>query len=155
TTRLRFMTSVIALPLYKEGVVAKQAATIDRLSKGRFSLGVGLGGRPADYAVSPASWWRKGERIEEQLITMKRIWNGEAPYPGTARVGPTPYTKGGPELIIGGFAPKALERAGRLADGIRSFSFAPDAEEHAERYRITKAAWDAAGRAGKPRLVAA
>src|SRR3712207_3844816 len=41
TTRLRFMTSVLCLPLYKEGVVAKQAATMDRLSKGRFTLGLG------------------------------------------------------------------------------------------------------------------
>lgn len=155
TTRLRFMTSVIALPLYKEGVVAKQAATMDRLSKGRFSLGVGLGGRAADYAVSPAEWRGRAERFEEQLITMKRIWEGRPPYPGTDPVGPTPYTKGGPEVIIGGFAEKALQRAGRLADGIRSFSFAPDADEHVERYRITKEAWDAAGRPGKPRLVAA
>jgi alkanesulfonate monooxygenase SsuD/methylene tetrahydromethanopterin reductase-like flavin-dependent oxidoreductase (luciferase family) len=58
-------------------------------------------------------------------------------------------------LIIGTFAPVGLERAGRLADGIRSFSFSTEPEEHLGRYRIVQEAWDRAGRPGRPRLIAA
>jgi alkanesulfonate monooxygenase SsuD/methylene tetrahydromethanopterin reductase-like flavin-dependent oxidoreductase (luciferase family) len=51
--------------------------------------------------------------------------------------------------------PKSLQRAGRLADGIRSFSFSTDLSDHLERYAITFDAWQAAGREGKPKLIAA
>ena len=155
TERVRVMTSVLCLPFHKEGVTAQQAATLDRLSNGRFSFGVGLGGRPADFAVAPAVWEGRGRRFEEQLLAMKRAWRGEPPFEGTDVVGPTPFTPGGPELIIGGFAPPALERAGRLADGIRSFSFSTDVTEHLERYAVTRDAWERAGRSGRPRLVTA
>lgn len=155
TSRLRLMTSVLCLPIYREGIVAKQAATLDVLSQGRFSLGLGLGGRETDFAVAPSPWEKRGARFEEQLLTMQRIWRGEPPFPGTNPVGPVPFTVGGPEVIIGGFVPAALRRAGRMADGLRSFAFAADPALHLERYAVTKAAWDDAGRVGRPRLVAA
>jgi alkanesulfonate monooxygenase SsuD/methylene tetrahydromethanopterin reductase-like flavin-dependent oxidoreductase (luciferase family) len=155
TNRVRLMTSVLCLPFHKEGVTAQQAATLDRLSNGRFSFGVGLGGRESDFAVAPEQWGHRGERFEQQLLAMKRMWRGEPAFEGTDRVGPTPFTPGGPEIIIGGFAPKALERAGRLADGIRSFSFSTDIGLHTQRYAITLDAWRNAGRSGKPRLVTA
>src|SRR5579859_7344132 len=113
TERIRLLTSVLCVPYHKEGVLAQQAATLDRLSNGRFSFGVGLGGRESDFAVAPESWARRGERFEEQLLALKRIWRGEAAFPGTDGVGPAPYTPGGPELIVGAFAPVGLERAGR------------------------------------------
>jgi alkanesulfonate monooxygenase SsuD/methylene tetrahydromethanopterin reductase-like flavin-dependent oxidoreductase (luciferase family) len=91
TRRIRLMTSVLCLPFHKEGVVAQQS-TLDRLSKGRFSLGDGLGGRQSDFAVAPEAWARRGERFEQQLLAMKRIWMGEPPFEGTDRVGPTPLT---------------------------------------------------------------
>ncbi|MDA8047489.1 MAG: LLM class flavin-dependent oxidoreductase [Actinomycetota bacterium] len=155
TERVRLLTSVLCLPYHKEGVLAQQAATLDRLSEGRFSFGLGLGGRPSDFAVAPEVWAGRGERFEQQLIAMKRCWQGLEPFEGTEPVGPPPYTPGGPEVIIGGMTPKALERAGRLADGIRSFSFATDVSEHLERYAITLASWQAAGREGRPKLIAA
>ncbi|HET6965129.1 MAG TPA: LLM class flavin-dependent oxidoreductase, partial [Acidimicrobiales bacterium] len=126
-----------------------------RLSEGRFSFGLGLGGRPSDFAVAPEEWPRRGERFERQLIAMKRCWQGLPPFDGTEPVGPPPYTPGGPEVIIGGMTPRALERAGRLADGIRSFSFSTDVAEHLQRYAVTRDAWVAAGRAGRPKLIAA
>jgi alkanesulfonate monooxygenase SsuD/methylene tetrahydromethanopterin reductase-like flavin-dependent oxidoreductase (luciferase family) len=145
--------SVLCLPMHNEGVVAKQAATIDVLSEGRFSLGVGLGGRPQDYDVSPASWKGRAARFEQQLVTLRRIWRGEAPREGTLPIGPTPFTPGGPELIIGAFAPVGLQRAGRLADGIRSFGFTPDLQDHRDRFAITAQAWKEAGRDGRPKLI--
>jgi alkanesulfonate monooxygenase SsuD/methylene tetrahydromethanopterin reductase-like flavin-dependent oxidoreductase (luciferase family) len=155
TSRIKFMTTVLCLPFHKEGVVAKQALSLDRLSKGRFRLGLGLGGRPKDFEVSPAEWKNRGVVFEGQLRTIKRIWAGEAPYEDADVIGPSPYTPGGPELIIGGSADKALERAGRLADGIRSFSFSPDVDEHLRNFAVVQKAWDTAGRSGRPRLYAA
>jgi alkanesulfonate monooxygenase SsuD/methylene tetrahydromethanopterin reductase-like flavin-dependent oxidoreductase (luciferase family) len=155
TERIRLLTSVLCLPFHKEGVTAQQAATLDRLSLGRFSFGVGLGGRPADFAVAPAEGAGRGRRFEEQLLAMKRAWRGEAPFPGTEPLGPSPLTPGGPELIVGGMAAPALERAGRVADGIRSFSFSTDVRQHLERLAVTAAAWDQAGREGRPRLITA
>jgi alkanesulfonate monooxygenase SsuD/methylene tetrahydromethanopterin reductase-like flavin-dependent oxidoreductase (luciferase family) len=155
TTRIRLLTSVLCLPIYKEGIVAKQAASLDRLSKGRLSLGLGLGGRETDFAVAPTPFADRGARFEEQLATMRRIWRGEPAFDGTMAVGPTPYTPGGPEVIIGGFVPAALRRAGRMADGVRSFAFGSDPNVHLDRYAVVKEAWDAEGRAGRPRLIAA
>jgi alkanesulfonate monooxygenase SsuD/methylene tetrahydromethanopterin reductase-like flavin-dependent oxidoreductase (luciferase family) len=155
TSRLRLMTSVLCLPIYREGVIAKQAASLDRLSQGRFSLGLGLGGRESDFAVAPAPWEGRGRRFEEQLETMQRIWRGEPPFEGTNPVGPRPLTVGGPEVIIGGFVPAAMRRAGRMADGIRSFAFGTDPSVHLERHAIARRAWEEAGRPGRPRLVAA
>lgn len=155
TTRLRLMTSVLCLPLYKEGLLAKQAATLDRLTRGRFSLGLGLGGRESDFEVAPAPWQGRGKTFERQLAAMQRAWRGESPYPGTQQLGPVPFTPGGPEVIIGGFVDEAMRRAGLMADGIRSFNFAPDPAVHLARYTIAKQTWDEAGRPGKPRLVAA
>ncbi len=155
TTRIRLLTSVLCLPYHKVGVTAQQAATLDRLSEGRFSFGLGLGGRESDFAVAPEAWPHRGQRFEEQLVALRRIFRGEPPFEGTEPVGPTPHTSGGPELIVGAFAPAGLERAGRLADGIRSFSFSTDPEEHLGRYQIMLRAWEEAGRKGTPRLIAA
>lgn len=155
TTRLRMMTSILCLPFHKEGVVAQQAATLDKLSTGRFSLGLGLGGRPADFAAAPAEWAGRGEVFERQLVALRRNWEGLPAREGTEPVGPRPFSPGGPEVIIGASAPVALRRAGRLADGLRSFSFSASADEHLERYAIVTDAWREAGRPGRPRLVGA
>jgi alkanesulfonate monooxygenase SsuD/methylene tetrahydromethanopterin reductase-like flavin-dependent oxidoreductase (luciferase family) len=155
THRLRLMTSVLCLPYHKEGVTAQQAATLDRLSKGRFSFGIGLGGRESDFAVAPEAWENRAPRFEAQVEAMRRIWRGEPPFPGTDPVGPTPYTPGGPELIIGGFAPAALRRTGRIGDGLRSYDFVLEVETHLERWAIVMEAWREAGRTGTPRLITA
>lgn len=155
TRRVRLQTSVLCLPLHPAGVVAKQAATIEQASGGRFSLGVGIGSRPRDYAVAPSEWARRARRFEEQLAFMKAVWRGESPVPDGDPVGPTPHRAGGPELIIGAFADPALARAGRLADGVRSFDFHPDVQVHEARFAVTRRAWAEAGRPGRPRCIAA
>jgi len=155
TERIRLLTSVLCLPYHREGVTGQQAATLDRLSKGRFSFGIGLGGRETDFAVAPAPFDRRGARFEAQVQALRRMWRGEAAFDGTEGVGPTPFTPGGPELIFGVFATKGLERAGRLGDGIRSFSFSPQVDLHLQRYAVVERAWSAAGRTGRPKLITA
>ena len=153
TQRVLLTTGVNVLPLHREVIFAKQCASLDRLSNGRFRLGIGVGPREQDFAVAQVSWHDRAPRFEEQLATMRRVWAGEPPFEGTEPVGPPPTRPGGPEIHIGGFAPAALRRCGRLADGLRSFDFAPDPTIHLERYAVVTEAWEQAGRSGRPKLI--
>ena len=155
TERLRLMTSVLCLPFHKEGVTAQQAATLDRLSKGRFSFGIGLGGRQSDFAVAPEAWPRRGERFEAQVAAMKRIWAGEPPFEGTGAGGPDAVHPGGARADHRRVRPGRPRRAGRIADGLRSFDFALNVDTHLERYAVVTDAWEEAGRTGRPRLITA
>lgn len=77
TQRIRLMTTVLIVPVHNAGVLAKQAASLDALSGGRLTLGVGIGLREDDFRAAPASFRNRGKRFEEQLDTMKRIWSGQ------------------------------------------------------------------------------
>ena len=154
TTRIRLMTGVMLAPLRNEGVLAKQAASLDAISNGRLTLGFGVGRRPDDYKAAPAQYNNRGHRFEEQIATMKRIWAGEDvdSENGVGPVGPPPVQKGGPEILIGGGTPQAIARAGRLADGFLAAGTQPQAVEAS--YQMAVDAWQAEGKPGKPRLAA-
>lgn len=104
TSRVRLMTTVLLAPLRGAGVLAKQAASIDALSEGRLTLGLGVGGREDDFRVAPASFRDRARRFEEQLDIMKRIWSGQPVSEEMGPVGPPPAREGGPELLIGGYS---------------------------------------------------
>ncbi len=151
TSRIRLTTSVLLMPLYANAaLLAKQAASLDRLSAGRLVLGVGLGGRDDDYAASGLTTEGRGRRLEEQLGEMKRIWSGERRgFAGP--IGPEPARSGGPQLLLGGSAKISFERAARLGDGWIMGGGTPDM--FAEAAAGVDAAWQDAGRAGAPRKV--
>ncbi len=117
TDRIRLMTTVLLAPLRNAGVLAKQAASLDAISGGRFTLGVGIGGREDDFRAAPASFSDRGRHFEEQLALMKLAWSGEPVGDDGSKIGPPPVRKGGPELLIGGYAPAALQRAAEWGDG--------------------------------------
>ena len=154
TTRIRLMTGVMLAPLRNVGVLAKQAASLDAISNGRLTLGFGVGRRLDDYKAAPAQYNNRGRRLEQQIATMKRIWNGEDVDAGNdvGPMGPPPVQKGGPEILIGGGTPQAIARAGRLADGFLAAGTNPDAVSAA--YQTAVDAWQAEGKPGKPRLAA-
>ncbi len=152
TRRVRLMTSILLAPLRSGALLAKQAASVDAISGGRLSLGLGLGGRPDDFTAGEADMGSRGRRFEEQLATMKRAWSGEALGGGVGEVGPPPARAGGPELLIGAVAPAALERAGRWADGFIGVG-GPKAARGS--YDAALDSWNRAGREGAPRFVAA
>lgn len=152
TQRVRLMTTVLLAPLRNAGVLAKQSASLNALSGGRFTLGLGVGRREDDFRAAPANLKGRGRKFETQLETMKRVWAGEGPVEGVGPVGPSTGNGGGPEVLIGGGTPAAIRRVGRWADGF----MAPggDAAGVQALYRIAEEAWQAEGRPGKPRLVA-
>src|SRR5215204_6351555 len=94
TERVRLMPTVLIAPLRREGVLAKQAATIDALSGGRLTLGLGVGAREDDFQFAPASFHDRGRRFEEQLELMKRVWSGQPVSEEVGAVGPLPAQAG-------------------------------------------------------------
>jgi alkanesulfonate monooxygenase SsuD/methylene tetrahydromethanopterin reductase-like flavin-dependent oxidoreductase (luciferase family) len=152
TERIRLMTTVLVTPLRNAGMLAKEAATLDHLSNGRLTLGLGVGARDDDFRVASVPFHQRGRRFEEQLATMKHIWSGEPFDADTGPVGPPAVRPGGPEILIGGYSPAAIRRVGRWGDGIILGGSAN--AELAKQFRgVAEEAWQAEGRSGKPRLV--
>jgi probable F420-dependent oxidoreductase len=77
TTRLRLATAVIVLPQRQTALVAKQAAEVDVLSRGRLTLGVGIGWNAVEYQALNESFTNRGRRIEEQIAVMRALWTQE------------------------------------------------------------------------------
>lgn len=152
TQRARLMSVVIACPLRNATILAKQAASIDALSGGRLSLGLGVGELVEDFSAVGVEMRGRGKRFEEQLAHMKRIWAGEPMGESGRAIGPPPVQQGGPELLIGGWAPRAMARIGRFADG---YAGAIMAEEMItdEPYQLAAQSWHEHQRPGKPRFV--
>lgn len=152
TSRIRLQTEVLLGPLRESALLAKQTATLDMISGGRFTLGIGVGGgRPDDHHAAGVDARTRGARFEEQLATLKRVWSG-APYgDGAGPIGPAPCREGGPEVLIGGYVPAALERVARWGDGY----LCPARPAMAEQLFLgVEKSWASSGRTGRPRMVA-
>ena len=152
TERVRLMTTILIAPVRDATLLAKQAASLDVLSGGRLTLGMGVGRREDDYTAVSGRFSRRGKRFEEQLALMRRIWSGEDPVEGITPVGPEPLQSKGPELLIGAFAPAAVKRAGRWADGY--LGGGGDPQSALGMYDSVVEEWNNCGRTGKPRFVA-
>lgn len=152
TERVRLATAVMLTPLRTNtALLAKQVASVDRLSDGRLVLGMAVGARPDDFTASGADHSRRGRRIGEQISELRRIWAGERRgFAGP--VGPAPTVASGPPLILGGHAPAATARAAKLGDGWISGGGGPGMFRGGAE--AVRAAWQAAGRPGAPRLLA-
>lgn len=153
TQHMRLMTTILIAPLRNTAIFAKQAASIDALSNGRLTLGLGIGGREDDYLAAQVPFHERGKRFDEQLATMTRIWSGQPLSDKVAAIGPSPVQQGGPELLIGGNSPEAIKRIGRWGNGFISGGGGPDAAR--QGYSAAEQAWKEAGRPGKPRFVGA
>lgn len=151
TQRIRLMTTVLLAPLHPAGLLAKQTASIDALSNGRLTLGLGVGGRPDDFRAAPASFTDRGKRFAQQLDTLHRVWSGQPLDDDIGPIGPAPIQPGGPEVLIGGNTPAALARVGRWGNGYIMGGGGP--ARAGEMLVQATRAWQTAGRAGKPRFV--
>jgi alkanesulfonate monooxygenase SsuD/methylene tetrahydromethanopterin reductase-like flavin-dependent oxidoreductase (luciferase family) len=152
TERIRLQTEVLLAPLRSTALLAKQVATLDRMSHGRLTLGVGVGGRSDDHAAAGTPMSRRGAVLDRQLDELRRIWRG-APYPADGSggpIGPRPVGPGGPPILIGAFAPAALRRVAEYGDG---FLCAAPLDWAGPLVTTVREQWDAAARTGRPRLV--
>jgi alkanesulfonate monooxygenase SsuD/methylene tetrahydromethanopterin reductase-like flavin-dependent oxidoreductase (luciferase family) len=152
TQRVRLVTAILLAPLHtNSALLAKQAATIDRLSQGRLVLGLGVGSRPDDFEASGVDLHRRGRIFEAQLETMRRLWSGES-RGFAGGVGPEPCQPGGPRVMIGGSSEAAIRRAARYADGWLAGTGGPD--RFIPLAEQVRSEWQQAGRPGTPRLMA-
>jgi alkanesulfonate monooxygenase SsuD/methylene tetrahydromethanopterin reductase-like flavin-dependent oxidoreductase (luciferase family) len=151
TRRIRVQTEVLLAPLREPALLAKQTATLDRLSGGRLVLGLGVGGRPDDHQASGTDIRTRGRRLDEQLALMRRLWSGQPYDDHVGPIGPAPARRGGPEILFGGFQPAALERVARWGDG---FLAAAAPSWAAGLIDTVRTAWRSHGREGAPRIVA-
>lgn len=124
TQKIRLGTSVLLANLRHASHVAKIISTLDFISNGRVTLGLGFGSRESDYKAVEIPFEHRGSRAVEQVQLMKRLWTeDEVTFKGkfysveNLSVGPKPIQKPHPPLWTGGSAEVALKRAGTWADG--------------------------------------
>jgi probable F420-dependent oxidoreductase len=122
-TDLSFATSILIGPQRQTALLAKQAAEVDILSGGRFRLGLGVGWNKVEYDVLGMPFARRGAILEEQIAVLRALWtqpnvtfDGQFHRIRAAGIAPLPVQRPIP-IWIGGHAPAALRRVGRLADG--------------------------------------
>lgn len=151
TNRARVLASVAVVPAHPTVLVAKQAATIDVLSNGRFTLGVGVGIRPHDFQALDALFDRRLARLDKQVAELRSLWQGDVPFEGADPVGPECIQPGGPPIYASALGPKSLARASCWADGVLAFSPAGVPAEIADAAQSARNAWAQADRP-EPRL---
>jgi probable F420-dependent oxidoreductase len=124
TDRILFRPRVLIAPQRETGLVAKQAATLDRLSGGRLCMAVGVGWNQAEYAGLGADFSNRGRRLEEQIDVMRRLWteplvtfDGRWHHLDRVGINPLPLQQPIPLWIGSGPADVSLRRVARLADG--------------------------------------
>jgi probable F420-dependent oxidoreductase len=152
TTRIRLGVSVLNIPFFSPALMAKQLATLDAVCGGRLDVGLGIGWMREEYAAVGAPYQHRGRRAEEFLAALRALWtqevvefHGEFYEIPRSRMEPKPVQRPHPPLILGGGAPAALERAGRLADGWAASSGA-DLSRIGESVAVVRRAAAQAGR---------
>ena len=123
TKTIEFVTAILILPQRQTALVAKQAASLDVICKGRFRLGIGTGWNDVEYEALGENFHDRGKRSEEQIDLMRKLWaEPTIDYDGRwhkitdAGLNPLPINKSIP-IWFGGMAPQVLERVGRIGDG--------------------------------------
>jgi probable F420-dependent oxidoreductase len=120
TERVRLGTSIVLVPLHNPMHLAKQAATLQELSGGRFTLGVGMGWHKDEFEFMGIEFQGRGQRADEAIRLMRALWNGERDFDGrwwsfhdaTSEPHPLPQ----PEIWVGGSSERAVRRARELGD---------------------------------------
>ena len=144
--------AVIVLPARNAAVLAKELATIDRLSGGRLIVGVGVGRKEPTAAGLGLPTGHRARRLSEGVEVLRALWaDGQAAYDGDVyrfagvTVQPKPVQRPGPPLWFGAGSPPALRRAARIGDGWVAAGSSPSAA-FPEQLRIVVDALRAAGR---------
>jgi len=118
--RVRIGTSIVLVPLHNPIHLAKEVATLQELSGGRFTLGVGIGWHKDEFDFMGVPFEGRGWRADEAIRLMRALWNGERDFDGefwsfndaTSEPHPSPI----PEIWVGGSSDRAIRRARELGD---------------------------------------
>jgi probable F420-dependent oxidoreductase len=153
TARVRLATGILIAPLRPAALLAKQAATLDVLSRGRLDLGVGTGWQREEYDAQGADFSQRGQLLSDTLAACKVLWRDTPAEIDTPTLSfrdvycePKPLQPGGVPLWIGGaLHARNLERMVRWGDAWIPIMGASIAEIADGAQRIT-AAWRDAGR---------
>jgi probable F420-dependent oxidoreductase len=124
TDRIRLGTATICAPFTAPALLAKTLTSLDVVSGGRLTAGLGLGWMPQEYAAAGVPFERRGARMDEYLRCLEALWTqdpvefaGDFYTVPRSHVGPRPVQRPHPPVLLGGAAAPALRRAGRLAQG--------------------------------------
>ncbi len=122
-SRLEFVTGIVILPQRQTALLAKQAACLDVISRGRFRLGIGTGWNDVEYEALGENFHNRGKRSEEQIDLLRKLWAEETiTYKGKwhtitdAGLNPLPAGRAIP-IWLGGMAPQVIDRVARIGDG--------------------------------------
>ena len=137
TSRVRLGTGIIILPQRNPLVLAKELASLDRLSNGRLIFGVGVGYLEAEFRALGAPFEERGAVADDYLAAMRAIWSQDKPthrgrfvsFAGV-QAHPQPVQRPHPPIVIGGRTPPAFRRA--VAQGQGWYGFALDVGKTAE-----------------------
>jgi alkanesulfonate monooxygenase SsuD/methylene tetrahydromethanopterin reductase-like flavin-dependent oxidoreductase (luciferase family) len=151
TERIRFFPNVLISPARSTAELAKQAATVQELTGGRLTLGLGVGWREADYTLTGRDFAGRGRLFDQQLADLRRAWAGEPLVEGTRPAAPETGSPGVP-VLVGGNTDAAIRRTVEHGVGWTAGGLPPEAT--APFVQRVHEAWAEAGREGRPRIAA-
>ena len=157
TTRLLLATGIIILPQRNPVVLAKELASVDRLSKGRLVFGLGAGYLKPEFQALGVPFGDRGKRTDEYIEAIVALWTQEKPeYKGEyvafggIQANPHPVQKPHPPIVVGGMSPSGLRRAARYGNGWYGFALDLDATRHAlEGLRAAEQRFDRSAALGR------
>lgn len=150
TERIALFTNVLLAPTRDPVLLAKQAASVAAISGGRLTLGVAVGGRPDDYAVTARQFDRRGRDLDRFVRLLHVASRGDA-LAGTTR-SIVPDLRAPIPLFFGGTSDATIRRVARWGVGWTAGGGGP--ERIAPFLARVRKAWRAAGRSGEPRIAA-
>ena len=120
TERIGLGTSIVLMPLHHPMHLAKEVATLQELSGGRFTLGIGMGWHRHEFEFMGIEFKGRGRRADEAIRLMRALWKGEHDFEGEywsfheaiSEPHPSPL----PEIWVGGSSERAIRRALELGD---------------------------------------
>jgi probable F420-dependent oxidoreductase len=120
TERIGLGTSIVLVPLHNPMHLAKEVATLQELSGGRFTLGVGMGWHRDEFEFMGVEFEGRGRRADEAIRLMRALWNGEHDFEGQYwsfnNATSEPHPSQQPQIWVGGSSDRAIRRARELGD---------------------------------------
>jgi probable F420-dependent oxidoreductase len=158
SSRIGLGTSILDALFHVPAVLARRLATVDQISGGRLTVGLGQGWMPQEFASAGIPLTRRGRGFEEFIAALRASWGpdpvefaGEFYVIPASQIGPKPVQPGGPPLILGATSDAGIRRAARIADGFNPDGLDPAAgratwERLTEQLGVYRGEVDAAGR---------